>query len=201
MSDTPKKPKKHWIEFGPLIIFFIAYMWLRRTSDTPDTAIYPAAIILAILSIAAVTYTWLKDKTVPGVLVFSAVLVCLFAGLAYFFQDPRFFYMKPTIMNVIFGLGVIGGVIMKKNVLKIILTDAFEMADKYWNILAVRYGFFFFACAGLNEIVWRNFSEPAWVNFKLFGLIPLTFIFTMTQIPFIMKNGSVKGVDANSADN
>ena len=195
MTDKKETtPKKHWIEFGPLIIFFVVYMWLRRTSDDPNSAIYPASAMLAILSIAAVAYTWLNDRTVPGVLVFSAVLVCFFAGIAYLFQDPRLFYIKPTIMNSIFGAAVIGGVIIKKNVLKILLMDAFELPDKAWNALAIRYGFFFFACAGLNEFVWRNFDEPTWVKFKLFGLIPLTILFTLTQLPFIMKHGSVKGV-------
>jgi len=194
MSDheTPA-PKKHWIEFGPLIIFFVTYMWLRRTSDDPNTAIYPAALILAGLSIAAVTYTWIKDRTVPGVLIFSAVLVCFFAGIAYVFQDPRLFYIKPTIINILFGLGVIGGVVFKKNVLKILLMDAFDLPDKAWNTLAIRWGIFFFAAAGLNELVWRTQTEDFWVTFKIFGMIPLTFIFTMTQIPYIMKHGKIKG--------
>ena len=153
-------PKKHWIEFGPLIIFFVVYMWLRRTSDDPNSAIYPAAAILAILSIAAVAFTWLKDRTVPGVLVFSAVLVCFFAGIAYLFQDPRLFYIKPTIINSIFGAAVIGGVIVKKNVLKILLMDAFELPDKAWNALAIRYGIFFFACAGLNAVSYTHLTLP-----------------------------------------
>lgn len=194
-SAPPNPPKKQWIEFGPLLVFFLVYVWLRRTSDDPNTAIYPAAIVLAILSVAAVSYTWFKDKTVPGVLIFSAFAVCFFAGIAYFFQDPRFFYIKPTIMNILFGLGVIGGVFVKKNVLKIILSDAFDLPDKNWNVLAFRWGFFFFFCAALNELVWRTQTEDFWVTFKLFGLIPLTFIFTMSQIPYILKNGTIRGHD------
>jgi len=194
MSEQNKSaPKKQWIEFGPLLVFFIVYVIGRRTLEDPNTAIYPAALVLAVLSIATVSYTWLKDKTVPGVLIFSAVAVCFFAGIAYFFQDPRFFYIKPTIMNALFGFGVIGGVLFKKNVLKILLMDAFELPDKHWNVLAIRWGIFFFVLAGLNELVWRTQSEPFWVNFKLFGLIPLTFIFTASQFPYIMKHGTVKG--------
>jgi len=194
MTEEKKPaPKKQWIEFGPLLIFFVVYFYLRRTAEDPNTAIYPAAILLAVLSLATVSYTWLKDRTVPGVLVFSAVAVGFFAGIAYFFQDPRFFYIKPTVMNILFGVAVIGGVFIKKNVLKILLSDAFELADNHWNKLAFRWGFFFFACAALNELVWRTQSEEFWVSFKIFGLIPLTFLFTMSQIPYILKHGKVRG--------
>lgn len=194
-NENKPAPKKQWIEFGPLLVFFLVYVWLRRTSEDPNTAIYPAAIVLAVLSVATVSYSWYKDKTVPGVLIFSALAVCFFAGIAYFFKDPRFFYIKPTIMNILFGLGVIGGVFFKKNVLKIILSDAFELPDRNWNVLAFRWGFFFFFCAALNELVWRTQTEDFWVTFKLFGLIPLTFIFTMSQIPYILKNGKIRGQD------
>jgi len=192
-QENQKAPQKQWIEFGPLIIFFIVYIWLRNTLEDPKEAIYPAAGVLAVLSVATVLYTKIKHKTVPMVLVFSALLVCVFAAIAYFLDDPRFFYIKPTIINIIFGVGVIGGVIFKKNVIKIMFGEAFDLPQKAWNNLAIRWGLFFFVLAGLNELVWRNFDEPTWVKFKLFGLIPLTFIFTMTQIPFIMKHGTIKG--------
>jgi len=197
-EDNNTAPQKQWIEFGPLLIFFIVYIWLRRTLEDPNEAIYPAAGVLAVLSIATVTYTKIRHKTVPLVLVFSAVMVCFFAGIAYIFDDPRFFYIKPTILNIIFGIGVIGGVFFKKNVIKMILGDAFNLPQKAWNNLAIRWGLFFFLSAGLNEIAWRNFSEPTWVKFKLFGLIPLSFIFAMSQIPFIMKHGSIKGHDPDA---
>jgi len=97
------------------------------------------------------------------------------------------------VVNILFGLGVLGGVLFKKNVLKMMLGEAFELADKAWNTLAIRWGLFFFVLAAINEVVWRTQTEQFWVNFKFFGLVPLTFIFTMSQIPFIMKHGKVKG--------
>ncbi len=196
MNDQNKtRSNNQWIEFGPLLVFFVFYYWMRRVSDDPNTAIYPAAGLLAVLSVFAVAYAWVKHRTVPGVLIFSTALVCFFAGIAYFLKDPRFFYIKPTIVNIIFGLAVIGGVFAKKNVIKLMFGEAFELPEKAWNKLAIRWGLFFFFCAALNELVWRTQSEPFWVNFKLFGLMPLTIIFTMTQIPFILKNGTVKGME------
>ena len=198
MSDTQKPKNNFWLEFGPLLAFFLVYIYLRKTLDDPNTAIYPAAIVLAVASTIALAWSWIKHRTVSGVLIFSTVLVCFFAGLAYFLKDPRFFYVKPTIINVLFGVAVIGGVFAKKNVIKLMFGEAFELPQKAWNVLAIRWGLFFFVLAGLNELVWRTQSEPFWVNFKLFGLIPLTLVFTMSQVPFIMKHGTMKGQEAQN---
>lgn len=198
-SAREKSKPSQWIELGPLLIFFVFYYWMRRTSENPDTVIYPAAGLLAVLSVFAVGYAWMKHKKIPGILVFSTSLVVFFAGLAYFLKDPRFFYIKPTIVNIAFGLAVIGGVFMKKNVIKLMFGDLFELPIKAWNKLAFRWGYFFFACAALNELVWRTQSEPFWVNFKLFGLMPLTILFTISQFPFIMKNGTVKGMEEDES--
>ncbi len=190
------KPKNNfWLEFGPVLIFFIVYMWLRRTLPDPNSAIYPAAAVLALISAVTLIYSKIRHGHMSGLLIFTTVIVCLSAGLAYVFKDPRFVYMKPTVINALFGVGVIGGVLFKKNVIKLMLGDAFDLPMKAWNTLAIRWGVFFFALAGINEFVWRNFEEPTWVKFKLFGFLPITILFTMSQIPFIMKNGSVKGVD------
>ena len=101
--------------------------------------------------------------------------------------------MKPTIVNSFFGLGVIGGIFFQKNVIKLMMGDAIDLPDIKWNTLAIRWGIFFFAMAILNELIWRNFSEDFWVKFKVFGFLPITLLFTLTQLPFIMKHGAVKG--------
>jgi len=193
MSNTSKPKHSQWLEFGPILAFVISYAYLRRSMENPEQAIYVAAAILAALSVVALLYIWAKHKAVSGLLILTTVIVCLSAGLAYFFDDDRFIKMKPTVVNILFGLGVLGGVLFKKNVLKMMLGEAFELADKAWNTLAIRWGLFFFVLAAINEVVWRTQTEQFWVNFKFFGLVPLTFIFTMSQIPFIMKHGKVKG--------
>lgn len=101
--------------------------------------------------------------------------------------------MKPTIVNTLFGIGVVGGAFLGKNVLKMLLGDAIELPDVKWNSLAIRWGIFFFAMAILNEVIWRNFSEDFWVKFKVFGFMPLTLIFTLSQLPFIQKHGKMRG--------
>jgi len=101
--------------------------------------------------------------------------------------------MKPTLINALFGIAVIGGIFVKKNVIKMMMGSAFEMPDKRWNDLAIRWGLFFFAMAALNEFIWRTYSEDFWAIFKVFGFLPLTLVFTLTQLPFIQKHGKLAG--------
>lgn len=186
-----KKPNKFWLELGPLLAFFAAFQYFKRAN--PDEAMVWAAGILAVLASLALSYSWLKHKYVSGVLILTTVLVVVFAGLTFFTGNKVFLFMKPTIVNTLFGLGVIGGALMGKNVLKMFLGEAFELPDAKWNSLAMRWGIFFFAMAILNELIWRNFSEDFWIKFKVFGFMPLTLIFTLSQLPFIQKHGKMRG--------
>jgi len=180
---------KQLLEIGPVIVFVIVYFYLRRSQ--PETAIYPAAIIFTILAVIALFISRTRSGKWSMMILFTTAIIVVTTGLAWIFKDPRFLYMKPTVINIIFGVVTIGGVYANKNVIKMMLGEAFQLEDKDWNTLAMRYGLFFFFCAALNEIVWRNFEEPTWVKFKLLGLIPLTFVFTLSQIPFIMKRGDM----------
>ena len=99
--------------------------------------------------------------------------------------------MKPTIVNALFGIAVLGGIFLKKNVIKLMMGEAVALPDKAWNNLAVRWGIFFFFVAALNEVIWRTQTEEFWVNFKIVGFMPLTLVFTLTQIPYIMKHGKM----------
>ena len=195
MTDTttiaPKKKPSQWLEFGPLLIFFIAYQFLKKSQ--PDNALYIAAAILAVLSIITLIYSRIKHGSLPMMLLFTTVLVAGSAAMAYFFKDERFIYMKPTVINILFGVGVIGGVLFKKNVIQMMMGEAFEMPMRAWNNLAIRWGIFFFVLAAINEFVWRTYGEDFWVKFKVFGFLPLTILFTLSQLPFIMKNGTMKG--------
>ena len=187
-GDTKKLP--FWIDFGPLLIFFASFMYLKR--DYPDDAMIWAAGILAAAAALALIYAWFKYKHTSPVLIFSTVVIGGFALAAFLFDDKRFIYMKPTVMNAIFGIAVIGGVFFKKNVIKMMMGSAFELPDAKWNIFAVRWGVFFFAMAILNEMIWRNFSETFWISFKTFGFLPLTILFTAGQIPFLTRHGTLK---------
>jgi intracellular septation protein len=186
----PQKKLPFWIDFGPLLVFFAAFHYLKR--GNPDEALIWAAGVLAVAAVIALMYAWLKYKHTSPILIFSTVVIGGFALAAFIFDDKRFVFMKPTVMNAIFGLAVFGGVIFKKNVIKMFMESAVELPDAKWTVLAIRWALFFFAMAVLNELIWRNMSENFWANFKVFGFFPLTILFTATQIPLLMKYGEMR---------
>lgn len=195
-ATIPKKPNNFWIDFAPLLTFFAAFQYFKR--QNPDDAMLRAAGVFAVAATLALIFSWLKYKHVSGMLIFATAMIVITAGLAIGFDNKIIFFMKPTVINSLFGAVVIGGVYLKKNMIQLMLGSAFEMADTHWNTLAIRWGVFFFAMAALNEFIWRNFTEDFWVDFKVFGFLPITIIFTLTQIPFIQKNGKLVGDDTGT---
>ena len=117
----------------------------------------------------------------------GAVIILIFGGLTIYFDNEVFFKMKPTIINCLFAAILYGGIIINKPLLKYLLGAALKLEEEGWKILTQRWIGFFIALAILNEIVWRTQSTDIWVNFKVFGILPITFIFTMTQFPLIKK--------------
>ena len=118
----------------------------------------------------------------------GGILITLFGGLTIYFDNPIFIYIKPTIINILFGLALLfGKYFTKEPVLKKILGKSIMLRDEGWNILNKRWIIFFFALAFVNELVWRTQSEEFWVNFKVWGMLPITFIFTAFQVSLITK--------------
>lgn len=191
-DPTPPNPRtgsNFWVDFGPIAIFVLVYNVLRQ--NNPDGAIYIAAAVFTVAAIIALVYSRLKLGKLSGMLIFTTLIIVITVSLAFFFKDPRFIYMKPTVINAVFGAVTIGGVFVGKNVIKLMMGEAFELPVKAWNTLAIRWGLFFFAMAALNEVVWRTQTEAFWANFKLLGFLPLTFIFGLSQVPFLMKHGKM----------
>ena len=118
----------------------------------------------------------------------GGVLITFFGGLTIYFDNPIFIYIKPTIINILFGLALLfGKYFTDEPILKKILGNAINLDEEGWRILNNRWMLFFFSLALLNEIVWRTQSEEFWVNFKVWGILPITFIFTAFQVPLINK--------------
>ena len=189
-SAAPKPSGSFWLDFGPLVIFYVAYQWLRRSN--PDEAMLWAAGVFAVAAVIAVAIGWVRHRTVSPMLLLSTVIIVVTAGLALFSGNKVIFFMKPTIVNALFGIGVIGGALLGKNVVKMMMGGAFNLSDAAWNGLAWRWGLFFFAMAALNELIWRTQTENFWANFKLFGFLPLTIVFTVALIPYIRRHGGLK---------
>ena len=169
-------------DIGPLVIFF--YFYYNSGKDL-KVAIPP----LIIATIVSVLFVWVLEKKVPMVPLLSGILVTLFGGLTIYFKNPIFIYMKPTIINILFAFALFfGKYFTKEPVLKKILGKSLPLSDEGWKILNNRWVYFFFGLAALNELIWRTQSEEFWVNFKVWGMLPITFIFTAFQVPLITKH-------------
>ena len=168
-------------DLGPLVIFFLFYY----NNEKNLIIAIPPLIVATMVSVLVV---WLIEKKIPMVPLLSGVLITLFGGLTIYFDDPVFIYMKPTIINILFGLALLlGKYFTKEPVLKKILGKSLPLSDEGWKLLNNRWTYFFFFLAILNELVWRTQSEEFWVNFKVWGMLPITFIFTAFQIGLINK--------------
>ena len=166
------------IDIGPLAVFFIFY-----TRSGLQASILP----FMLATVIAVLFSYILEKKIPIMPTVGAGIVLLFGGLTIYFDNDVFFKMKPTIINILFAVILYGGILINKPLLKYLLGAALKLEEAGWKILTQRWIGFFIALAVLNEIVWRTQSTDIWVNFKVFGILPITFIFTMTQFPLIKK--------------
>ncbi len=168
-------------DVGPLLIFFIIYY----QSGLNLRVAIPPLIIATLLSLAII---YLLEKKVAFMPLASGIVITFFGGLTLYFDNPVFIYVKPTVVNILFALVLIfGKFFFKEPLLKKLFKNSFKLLDEGWNKFNDRWILFFFFLAILNEIVWRTQSEEFWVNFKVWGLLPVSFLFTISQIPLIKK--------------
>jgi intracellular septation protein len=173
-----KSVYKLLIDIGPLAVFFYFY-----SKNGLQASILP----FMIATVIAVLFSYIHEKKIPIMPTVGAAIVLIFGGLTIYFDNDIFFKMKPTIINLLFAAILYGGIVFKKSLLKYLLGATLQLEEKGWKILTQRWIGFFIALAILNEIIWRTQSTDLWVSFKVFGILPITFIFTMTQFPLIKK--------------
>jgi len=179
----PKSASPKWLkpstEYGPILVFFAAYylgdLFLATTAIMITTAI-------------ALLVSYIFERKIPMMPLLTAVVVGVFGGLTLWLKDDTFIKMKPTIIQALFGVALLGGLAANKLFLKSVMGSVWRMADTAWRDLTIRFAGYFFAMAAINELVWRTQSTDFWVNFKVFGIIGLTFIFIMAQMRFIQTH-------------
>lgn len=166
------------LELGPLVIFFIVN---ARADIFVATAWFMGAMVVSL------TLSWFILKRIAIMPLVTGVVVLVFGGLTLYLQDDTFIKMKPTIVNILFGSVLLGGMVFGHSLLKYVFGDVYKLKPGGWSVLTLRWGLFFFVLAVLNEIVWRNFSTDFWVSFKVWGIMPLTIVFSMFQLPILNK--------------
>jgi intracellular septation protein len=166
------------LDIGPLVLFFAIN---ARFGIFAATGVFMVAVLIALVVAYVLTR---RIEIMPLV---TAVIVIIFGGLTLFLHNDTFIKLKPTIIYLLFGGTLVAGLLLGKSFLNILFNSVFDLTEEGWRKLTWRWAFFFFALAILNEIVWRNFSTDTWVSFKLFGVVPLTFLFGAAQYPLLQR--------------
>jgi intracellular septation protein len=199
-----KKPQlnptlKLLLDLGPLVLFFLAnsrpalFLPLvspilpadiasgERTGIFVATAVFMGAIVIAFVA------SYVLTRHLPVMPLVTAIIVLVFGSLTLVLHDELFIKLKPTIIYLLFGAVLLGGLAFGKPLLGVVFDSVFHLTDEGWRKLTMRWALFFFALALLNEIVWRTQTTDVWVSFKLFGVVPLTFLFGALQYPLLTK--------------
>ncbi|MGK9053218.1 septation protein A [Neorhizobium sp. CSC1952] len=182
------------LEIGPLLVFFFGNLrgeWLVEKLPALSAIGGPLLVATALFMVATVISLVISKIVfhhLPVMPFVSGVVVLVFGSLSIWLQDETFIKMKPTIVNTLFGAALLGGLLFGKSLLGYVFNAAFQLDEAGWKKLTLRWGIFFFFLAVLNEVVWRNFSDTVWVNFKVWGTMPITIAFTLAQMPLIMRH-------------
>ena len=190
MPEMPENQKlnpflKLALDIGPLVLFFAAN---ARFGIFAATAVFMVAVL------AALAFAYVKTRRIEIMPLVTAIIVFIFGGLTLVLHNDTFIKLKPTIIYLLFGGTLVGGLLFGKSFLGALFDSVFDLTDEGWRKLTWRWSLFFFALAVLNEIVWRNFSTDIWVSFKLFGVVPLTFLFGAAQYPLLQRYARAESV-------
>ncbi|QBR71757.1 septation protein A [Beijerinckiaceae bacterium] len=191
---------KFWVETGPLILFFFANARPKLFEPAvepflppailngPNAGLFTATLVLMAAVIAALAVSFWQLRRLPMIPLLTAALVLVFGALTLYLQNATFIKMKPTVLYACFGVALIGGLLFKKSILPIVFDNALALTERGWQLLTWRWGFFFFVLAILNEIVWRTQSNDVWVAFKFPGIFILIFLFSLAQVPLVVRH-------------
>ena len=167
-------------EFGPVIVFFIGY---------EVGGILEATLYTLVASVVSLVVTYIKERKINNINLISSSLLLTTASLTLISGNSIFIKMKPTVLYFIFACIFLVTSFKWKPAVQCLLGTAIKFReDKSWYSLNIRFMWFFILMACANEVMWRNFSEDTWVSFKVFGTIPITILFILLQMPFIMRN-------------
>ncbi|GAA5104332.1 septation protein A [Bartonella jaculi] len=197
---------KFLLEMGPLVVFFLANykgQWLINNIGffkSFNKPIFPATAIFMVAIIVALSLSWILARKIPIMPLISGIFVIIFGFLTLFLHNDTFIKMKPTIINILFALILFGGMFFKKPLLRYALDSTLKLDDLGWQKLTYRWAFFFVFLALLNEVVWRNFSDNFWTSFKVFGVMPITVLFMLTQMPLILKHSQGLFTEGDKSD-
>ena len=186
------------IEAGPLVVFFLVngrdglpefrYLWMAEgAAPLVGQSLFEATGAFMVATVIALVAGWRMERKLPIMPLVSGGFVLVFGGLTLVLADETFIKLKPTLVNTLFAVILFGGLAFGRALLKPLFGAALQLSDRGWRVLTLRWAIFFVILAIANEIVWRNFTTDFWVSFKLFGIMPLTFLFAASQTPLLLR--------------
>ncbi|EJW12382.1 putative intracellular septation protein [Rhodovulum sp. PH10] len=188
---APNPTLKLALDLGPLVLFFVAN---AKFGIFAATATFMVAVLAALIASYALT------RRLPAMPLASAVIVMVFGGLTLWLHDETFIKLKPTLVYLLFSTVLLVGLWRDKPLLALVLDQVVELTERGWRTLTIRWALFFLAMAVLNELVWRTQSTTVWVNFKLFGFVPLTIAFALFQMPLMNRHQAAPADGAAAKD-
>ena len=177
------------LDLGPLLIFFATF---KMAGFFAATGAFMAAVAVALALGYAI------ERKVSPMPLFTAVMVMIFGGLTLYLENKTFLKVKVTVIYAFFGLTLLSGLFFNRLFIKYVFAQAFELTDSGWRKLTWRWGVFFLLLAAVNEAVWRNASDDVWVSFKVWGIMPLIFLFALAQTPLVIKHQASESGDSNA---
>ncbi len=189
MNDKTKKTLGFLLEVFPLAIFFIGNSRADQFFDIEKSQnIFYATAAFMIALVVSLTVKWVLERKIAMMPIVTLFIVLIFGGLTLYLQDELFIKLKPTIVNTLFGTILLGGMLFNKYLITYVMGPFLNLEPIGWKKLNFMWGIFFLCLAVVNEIVWRNFSTDTWVDFKVFGIMPITIIFSMATMVSINKH-------------
>lgn len=182
MKKSNDSITKFLCDYLPLLVFFACYKFSKA-----ENPLITATIYMVITTLIALAFSYALTRKISMVALTSAIVLAIFGGLTVIFKDDTFIKIKPTIINLLFAAILFYGYLTKKALLSYLLGEQLKMRDEAWLILSLRWAIFFIFLAALNEIIWRSTSNDFWVQFKVFGMMPLSILFTLSQVPYMMR--------------
>jgi len=201
-ESTPRGrpgPNQLLIDLGPVAIFVVAYNVLQRIEATKENAVYIATAIFIVATLAAIAYCKFKIGRIPPVLIVTGVLVTAFGALTLALRDENFIKIKPTFVYLFYAIAIVVSVLIKQNVWRLLFRHVFTLPDRIWTVLALRWAGFFVFMALVNEIIRQTQTTEFWVNSRLLIVFPLIVVFSLANVPLVLKHSQNDDSDEPTA--
>lgn len=188
-----KETNQLWIDLGPILVFVVTYNVLFRIEATKENAIYIATGVFILSVLAAIAYCKIQRGKIPPILIVTGVLVTAFGGLTILLHDPSIIQIKFTFTFLFYAAAILFSLAIGQNIWKLFFRHIFDLPDRIWKILAIRWALFYIAVAIVNEVLRYYYNEAngnfdTWLNLRTLLTYPAFLLFAALNTPIVLKH-------------